>query len=86
MNVPPAGPTTGFAAELWSTGAATPVGPTSLAYTSYLPAVCATGSYAEAVAAVLPCYWVYRDVGRTLLERSSPDPVYATWTGLTWPV
>ena len=55
MNVPPAGPTTGFAAELWSTGAATPVGPTSLAYTSYLLAVCATGSYAEAVAAVLPC-------------------------------
>ena len=59
--------------------AATPVGPTTLAYTSYLLAVCATGSYAEAVAAVLPCYWVYRDVGRTLLERSSPDPVYATW-------
>jgi len=59
--------------------AATPVGPTTLAYTSYLLAVCATGTYAEAVAAVLPCYWVYRDVGRTLLERSSPDPVYATW-------
>lgn len=59
--------------------AATPVGPTTLAYTSYLLAVCATGSYAEAVATVLPCYWVYRDVGRTLLERSSPDPAYATW-------
>ena len=59
--------------------AATPVGPTTLAYSSYLLAVCATGSYAEAVAAVLPCYWVYRDVGRTLLARSSPDPVYATW-------
>jgi thiaminase (transcriptional activator TenA) len=59
--------------------AATPVGPTTLAYTSYLLAVCATGSYAEAVAAVLPCYWVYREVGRTLQERSSPDPAYATW-------
>ena len=59
--------------------AATPVGPTTLAYSSYLLAVCATGSYAEAVAAVLPCYWVYRDVGRRLLARSSPDPVYATW-------
>ena len=61
------------------TVAATPVGPATLAYTSYLVAVCATGSYAEAVSAVLPCYWVYRDVGRTLVERSSPDPVYATW-------
>jgi thiaminase/transcriptional activator TenA len=59
--------------------ASTPVGPTTLAYTSYLLAVCATGSYAEAVAAVLPCYWVYREVGRTLLARSSPDPAYATW-------
>ncbi|MVA74800.1 thiaminase II [Auraticoccus sp. F435] len=54
-------------------------GPTTTAYTSYLTAVCATGSWAEGVAAVLPCYWVYREVGRTLLERSSPDPLYARW-------
>ena len=54
-------------------------GPTTTAYTSYLLAVCATGTYAEAVAAVLPCYWVYRDVGRELLARSSPDPLYAEW-------
>lgn len=59
--------------------AATGSGPTTTAYMSYLTAVCATGSYAEAVAAVLPCYWVYRDVGRALLARSSPDPLYATW-------
>lgn len=54
-------------------------GPTTTAYTSYLLGVCATGTYAEAVAAVLPCYWVYRDVGRELLARSSPDPLYAEW-------
>jgi thiaminase/transcriptional activator TenA len=60
---------------------ATPVGPATLAYTSYLLAVCSTGSYAEAVATVLPCYWVYRDVGRALLAQSSPDPTYATWIG-----
>lgn len=53
--------------------------PTTTAYTSYLLAVCATGSYAEAVATVLPCYWVYRDVGRELLTRSSPDRLYARW-------
>lgn len=57
----------------------TPAGPTTVAYSSYLLAVCGTGSYAEAVAAVLPCYWVYRNVGRELLARSSPDPTYATW-------
>ena len=54
-------------------------GPTTTAYASYLLSVCATGTYAEAVAAVLPCYWVYRDVGRELLARSSPDPLYAEW-------
>jgi thiaminase/transcriptional activator TenA len=62
-----------------ATVAATGPGPTTTAYTSYLTAVCATGSYPEAVSAVLPCYWVYRDVGRELLARSSPDPAYATW-------
>jgi thiaminase/transcriptional activator TenA len=55
------------------------IGPVTTAYTSYLTAVCATGTYAEAVATVLPCYWVYREVGRILLARSSPDPLYATW-------
>ena len=59
--------------------AATGPGPTTTAYTSYLLAVCATGSYAEAVATVLPCYWVYRDVGRALLATSSPDALYARW-------
>jgi thiaminase/transcriptional activator TenA len=54
-------------------------GPTTTAYMSYLTAVCATGTYAEAVAAVLPCYWIYRDVGRELLKASSPDPLYAEW-------
>ncbi|TDW74970.1 thiaminase II [Kribbella pratensis] len=54
-------------------------GPTTTAYMSYLTAVCATGTYAEAVAAVLPCYWIYRDVGRELLKRSSPDPLYRRW-------
>lgn len=58
---------------------ATGSGPTTTAYMSYLTAICATGTYAEAVAAVLPCYWIYRDVGRELLRRSSPDPVYKRW-------
>jgi thiaminase (transcriptional activator TenA) len=54
-------------------------GPTTTAYTSYLIAVATTGTYAEAVAAVLPCYWIYRNVGRELVAASSPDPVYKRW-------
>ncbi len=60
---------------------ATPVGPTTLAYTSYLLRSC-QGSFAEALAAVLPCYWIYAEVGKALLARSSPDALYARWIAM----
>jgi thiaminase/transcriptional activator TenA len=59
--------------------AAEPVSPTTLAYTSYLLRVAHQGSYAEAVAAVLPCYWIYARVGDRLLAKSSPNPLYQRW-------
>jgi thiaminase/transcriptional activator TenA len=37
------------------------------------------GSYAEAVGVVLPCYWIYWEVGKELLRRGSPDPRYQRW-------
>jgi thiaminase/transcriptional activator TenA len=58
---------------------ATPVMPTTLAYTSYLLRSCHQGSFAEGLAAVLPCYWIYAEVGARLLARSSPDPAYGRW-------
>jgi thiaminase/transcriptional activator TenA len=57
----------------------TPVAPTTLAYTSYLLRSCHQGSFAEGLAAVLPCYWIYAEVGARLLARSSPEPLYARW-------
>jgi thiaminase/transcriptional activator TenA len=53
--------------------------PANLAYTSYLLAVAHAGSYAEGVAAVLPCYWIYWEVGKELARRGSPDPRYQRW-------
>ena len=35
----------------------------------------------EAVAALLPCYWIYWEVGKTLERAGSPDPLYARWIG-----
>jgi thiaminase/transcriptional activator TenA len=58
---------------------AAPVSPTTLAYTSYLLRVCAQGDFAQGLAAVLPCYWIYAEVGAALLTKSSPDPLYARW-------
>jgi thiaminase (transcriptional activator TenA) len=53
--------------------------PTNLAYTSYLLATVRGASYAEAVGAVLPCYWIYAQVGKELQRRGSPDPRYRRW-------
>jgi thiaminase/transcriptional activator TenA len=59
--------------------AATPLAPTTVAYTSYLLATAHGGSFAEGMGAVLPCYWIYREVGQELLRRGSPDPLYQRW-------
>lgn len=56
-----------------------PVAPTTRAYTSYLLATAYGGSFAEGLAAVLPCYWIYAEVGAELLQRGSPDPRYRRW-------
>ena len=56
--------------------------PANLAYISYLLATVSTGSYAEGVGAVLPCYWIYWEVGKELLHRGSPDPRYQRWINM----
>lgn len=58
------------------------VGPTTTAYVSYLLAAALGGSFAEALGAVLPCYWVYARVGEHLLAAGSPDPLYARWIAM----
>jgi thiaminase/transcriptional activator TenA len=61
--------------------AATPLAPTNLAYTSYLLAVAHAAPFHEAMAALLPCYWIYWEVGKELERSGSPDPLYARWIG-----
>ena len=43
-----------------------------LGYVSYLIATAATESYAVAAAAVLPCFWIYADVGRRRAAGAEP--------------
>ena len=57
----------------------TPMAPTCQAYTSYLLAVAHGRPYAEALAVVLPCYWIYWEVGKVLAKQGSPDPLYQRW-------
>lgn len=53
--------------------------PTTLAYTSFLMATAHGASFEEAVAAILPCFWVYREVGLAIAEKSAPQNPYQAW-------
>ena len=53
--------------------------PTTLAYTSYLLRVAGTGTFEELIGAILPCYWIYWEVGKTLVATGSPNAVYQRW-------
>jgi thiaminase/transcriptional activator TenA len=58
----------------------TPKGPVTEAYTRHLQAVARGGTLAEIVAAVLPCYWIYGEVGRRLYRKRPRKPViYREW-------
>jgi len=53
--------------------------PTNLAYTNHLIATVTQRPFAEGLAAVLPCYWIYWEVGKHLKKRGSKDPDYQRW-------
>ena len=58
----------------------TPKGPVTEAYTRHLQAVARAGSLAEIVAAVLPCYWIYGEVGKRLYRNRPRKPkIYREW-------
>ena len=53
--------------------------PACLAYTSFLLAAACTQSYEVLVAALLPCFTVYREVGLDIAGRAAPGNPYRTW-------
>jgi thiaminase (transcriptional activator TenA) len=42
--------------------------PNTLLYTSYMKRIVATRPYAEGLATLLPCFWVYMHVGKCMLQ------------------
>lgn len=61
----------------------TPMAPTNYAYTRHLLSIAATGSLAAILTAVLPCAWIYAEVGahftRLLGGAPGPDHPYGAW-------
>lgn len=58
---------------------ATEKGPACLSYTAYLVEKAATAPVAEAMAGILPCFWIYREVGNAVLACTTPGNAYAKW-------
>jgi thiaminase/transcriptional activator TenA len=59
--------------------AATEPSPTCEHYTHYLTALAHNAPYEVSVAALLPCFWIYREVGSHLLEIARPGNPYQAW-------
>ncbi|WP_017583777.1 thiaminase II [Nocardiopsis valliformis] len=55
--------------------------PTCTAYTSYVLSIAHTQGYPELVAGVLPCFWVYTDVGERLMAKAGDlaEHPYGEW-------
>ena len=53
--------------------------PACIAYTHYLIATAATASMEEAIAAVLPCFWLYREIGRNMVKHAHENHPYIQW-------
>lgn len=45
--------------------------PTCFAYTNYMLSTASLRSYEEGIAALLPCFWIYREVGNFIYSKSS---------------
>ncbi|MFI9552118.1 TenA family protein [Nonomuraea endophytica] len=56
-----------------------PTSPTALGYSSWLQATALSAPYPVLAAAVLPCFWIYEDVGAALVGRSSETHPYRAW-------
>ncbi|NHB56826.1 thiaminase II [Acinetobacter sp. 194] len=56
--------------------------PLSLAchhYTSFLTATAWSESYPVVLAALLPCFWIYAEVGKNIVHLSQPNNPYQAW-------
>lgn len=55
---------------------ATPIAPTAHHYVAHLYRQLAEGSLAVACASLLPCPWLYHEIGLRLKPKGSPVPIY----------
>ena len=58
---------------------ATEPSPSALSYNNFLIATAYHAPYEVTVGAVLPCFWIYWEVGRDIHGRAGPDNPFQAW-------
>ncbi|BBD72892.1 thiaminase II [Sulfodiicoccus acidiphilus] len=53
--------------------------PTNTAYTNFLLATAYSRPFHEVVGAILPCFWIYMEVGSTLKAKGSRNALFQKW-------
>ena len=48
-------------------------------YTAYLQATAWAESYPVVLAALLPCFWIYAEVGKDIVDKAAPNNPYQAW-------
>ena len=48
-------------------------------YTSFLTATAWSESYPVVLASLLPCFWIYAEVGKDIVSASAPNNPYQAW-------
>ncbi|KQO55828.1 thiaminase II [Methylobacterium sp. Leaf87] len=61
------------------TFAATPLSPPCDHYVSYLLATAYAEPYEVVLGALLPCFWIYAEVGKDIFSRAGADNPYRAW-------
>ena len=56
--------------------------PITMGYTNFLRASAAGDDYVVGAAAILPCYWLYEEVGAVLSSQNHADHPYAEWLSM----
>ena len=57
----------------------TPVAQTAYHYVSHLYRQLLEGGVAVACAGMLPCPWLYQEIGEKMIRQGSPNPLYQRW-------
>lgn len=57
----------------------TPIAPTAYHYVSHMYRQLIDGTPKTAYAGMLPCAWLYQEIGDRLIEAGSPHPLYQRW-------